>query len=82
MIERQKKSIQCLSDVTEYMLHAMSKNGMDTAQVSRLPEFSVLIHFLKAIIDGEMRVPNELADRIKEMGDHLDIDTAMNKKLN
>ena len=80
MIERQKKSIQCLADVTEYMLHAMSKNGMDTAQVSQLPEFRVLVHFLKAVIDGEMHVPNELADRIKEVGDHLDIDTVMRKK--
>jgi len=53
---------------------------MDTAQVSQLPEFRVLVHFLKAVIDGEMHVPNELADRIKEMGDHLDIDTVMRKK--
>jgi hypothetical protein len=82
MIQKQKKSIQCLLDVTEYMLHAMSKNGMDTAQVSRLPEFRVLVHFLKAIIDSEMHIPNELAERIKEMGDHFDLDTAMNRKLN
>jgi hypothetical protein len=68
--------------VTEYILHAMSKNGMDTAQVSRLPEFRVLVHFLKSIIDGEMQIPNDLTDRIKEMGEHLDIDRAMDKKLN
>ena len=82
MIERQKRSIQCLADVTEYMLHAMSKNGMDTEQVSRLPEFRVLVHFLKSIIDGEMQIPNDLTDRIKEMGEHLDIDRALDKKLN
>ena len=82
MIERQKRSIQCLADVTEYILHAMSKNGMDTEQVSRLPEFRVLVHFLKSIIDGEMQIPNVLTDRIKEMGEHLDIDRAMDKKLN
>jgi hypothetical protein len=82
MIERQKRSIQCLADVTEYILHAMSKNGMDTEQVSRLPEFRVLVHFLKSIIDGEMQIPNDLTDRIKEMGEHLDIDRAMDKKLN
>ena len=82
MIERQKRSIQCLADVTEYMLHAMSKNGMDTEQVSRLPEFRVLVHFLKSIIDGEMQIPNDLTDRIKEMGEYLDIDRAMDKKLN
>jgi hypothetical protein len=82
MIERQKRSIQCLSDVTEYILHAMSKNGMDTEQVSRLPEFRVLVHFLKSIIDGEMQIPNDLTDRIKEMGEYLDIDKALDKKLN
>ena len=82
MIERQKRSIQCLSDVTEYILHAMSKNGMDTEQVSRLPEFRVLVHFLKSIIDGEMQIPNDLTDRIKEMGEYLDIDRALDKKLN
>lgn len=82
MIERQKRSIQCLADVTEYMLHAMSKNGMDTEQVSRLPEFAVLVHFIKAIIDSEMQLPNDLADRIKDLGEELDIDTVMRKKLN
>ena len=82
MIERQKRSIQCLADVTEYMLHAMSKNGMDTEQVSRLPEFAVLVHFVKAIIDGEMQLSNDLTERIKELGQELDIDTAMRKKLN
>ena len=82
MIERQKRSIQCLADVTEYILHAMSKNGMDTEQVSRLPEFRVLVHFLKSIIDGEMQIPNDLTDRIKEMGEYLDIERALDKKLN
>ena len=76
MIQKQKKSIQCLSDVTEYMLHAMSKNGMDTAQVSRLPEFRVLVHFLKAIIDSEMHIPNKLAERIKQVANSI------NKHLN
>jgi hypothetical protein len=60
----------------------MSKNGMDTEQVSRLPEFRVLVHFLKSIIDGEMQIPNDLTDRIKEMGEYLDIDRALDKKLN
>jgi hypothetical protein len=82
MIERQKRSIQCLADVTEYMLHAMSKNGMDTEQVSRLPEFAVLVHFIKAIIDGELQLPNDLTDRIKDLSEELDIDIAMRKKLN
>jgi len=74
MIERQKRSIQCLADVTEYMLHAMSKNGMDTDQISRLPEFTVLVHFVKAIIDGEMELPNDLTDRIKKVANSINKD--------
>lgn len=76
MIERHKRSIQCLADVTEYILHAMSKNGMDTEQVSRLPEFRVLVHFLKSIIDGEMQIANDLTDRIKKVANSI------NKELN
>jgi hypothetical protein len=82
MIERQKRSIQCLADVTEYMLHAMSKNGMNTEQVSQLPEFAILVHFIKAIIDGEMELPNDLTDSIKQLSEKFDIDTIMKKKLN
>ena len=76
MIERQKRSIQCLADVTEYMLHAMSKNGMDTDRISRLPEFTILVHFVKVIIDGEMQLPNDLTDRIKKLANSI------NKELN
>ena len=55
---------------------------MDTEQVSRLPEFAVLVHFIKAIIDGELQLPNDLTDRIKDLSEELDIDIAMRKKLN
>lgn len=82
MTERHKRSIQCLTDTTEYMLHAMSKNGLNTDQVSALPEFKVLVHFLKIIIDGEMDLPNELSVHIKELCEQLDIDTTNNKKYN
>ena len=82
MIERHKKSIKCLTDTTEYILHAMSKNGLNTEQVSSLPEFRVLVHFLKIIIDGEMNLPNKLSDHIKELCKQLDIDMNNNKKYN
>jgi hypothetical protein len=60
----------------------MSKNGINTEQVSHLPEFRVLVHFLKAIIDSEMKIPNDLSDRIKELGEHLELDRNTDKKLN
>ncbi len=74
MLKKHKESIQCLLDVTESMLNAMEKHGMDPEKMSRTPEFVVLVHFLKAIIDGKMDVPNNLSNRIAELADTLDID--------
>lgn len=74
MLKKHKKSIDCLTDATEAMLNAMEKHGMDPERLSRTPEFVVLIHFLKAIIDGKMEIPNHLSDRIAELADTLDID--------
>jgi hypothetical protein len=82
MIERHKRSIKCLSDTTEYILHAMSKNGLNTEQVSLLPEFKLLVHFLKIIIDGELNLPNKLTVQVKELCRNLDIDMNQNKKYN
>ncbi len=82
MTETHKKSIQCLTDTTEYILHAMSKNGLNTEQVSSLPEFKILVHFLKIIIDGEMNLPNEFTSQIKELCEQLDIDMNSNRKYN
>ena len=61
-------------DSTEALLTAMEKHGMDPEALSRTPEFVVLVHFLKAIIDGKMEIPNHLSDRIAELADTLDID--------
>jgi len=33
--------------------------------LSKRPEFTILIHFLKSIIDGELNIPNELTDAIR-----------------
>ena len=55
--EKHNKSINSLLDVTEAMLHAMEKHGVDPETVANKPEFSVLIHFLKSIIDGELNIP-------------------------
>jgi hypothetical protein len=52
----------------------MEKHGMDPEALSKTPEFVVLVHFLKAIIDGKMEIPNSLSERIGELADSLNID--------
>ena len=80
--DKHSKSIKALIDVSEAMLNAMEKHGVDPETVSKRPEFSVLIHFLKSIIDGELNIPNELTDRIRDTAFQLDMDQKINKKLN
>ena len=63
---KHSRSIETLIDVTEAMLHVMEDKGIDPEKVSKSTEFSVLIHFIKSIIDGELNIPNELTDTIRE----------------
>jgi len=74
MLKKHQESINCLMDATEALLNAMEKHGINTESLGRSPEFVVLVHFLKAIIDGKMDVPNNLSNRISELADTLDID--------
>ena len=74
MNEKNKKSIKCLSDVVEYMLHAMSKNNLETVKISKLPEFLIIVDMLKAIIDNNFDVPNDLSQKIELIKQELDID--------
>jgi hypothetical protein len=60
----------------------MEANGIDPETVSNRPEFTVLVHFLKSIIDGELNIPNDLTDRIRESAFQLEMDQGLNKKLN
>ena len=80
--EKHNKSITALVDVSESMLNAMEKHGVDPETVSNRPEFSVLIHFIKSIIDGELNIPNELTERIRDAAFQMDLDQKVNKKLN
>ena len=80
MFEKHKKSIQALLDTTEQMLHAMEKHGVDPETIANKPEFSVLIHFLKSIIDGELNIPNELTDKIRSASEELGLDLGDIKK--
>ena len=62
---KHSKSIETLIDVTEAMLQVMEQKGIDPEELSQRPEFTILIHFLKSIIDGELNIPNELTDTIR-----------------
>ena len=80
--EKHSKGMRALVDSSEALLNAMETHGIDPETVANRPEFSVLVHFLKSIIDGELNIPNELTDRIRESAMQLEIDQKMNKKLN
>jgi len=80
--DKHSKSITALVDVSEALLNAMEKHGVDPETVANRPEFSVLIHFLKSIIDGELNIPNELTDRIRNSAEELGINLDnINKRL-
>ena len=80
--DKHSKSITALVDVSEAMLNAMEKHGIDPETVSNRNEFTVMIHFLKSIIDGELNIPNELTDRIRDVAFQMDMDQKIDKKLN
>ena len=80
--DKHQTGIKTLVDVSEAMLNAMEKNGIDPETVANKNEFTVLVHFLKSIIDGELNIPNELTDRIRDTAFQLDMDQKINRKLN
>jgi len=82
LFDKHNKSITALVDVSEALLNAMEKHGVDPETVSNRPEFSVLIHFIKSIIDGELNIPNELTERIRDAAFQMDLDQKIDKKLN
>ena len=82
VFEKHNKGMKALIDTSEALLNAMETNGIDPETVDNRPEFSVLIHFLKSIIDGELNIPNELTERIRNAAFQLDLDQRINKKLN
>ena len=72
--EKHSKSIEGLIDVTEAMLHAMEKHGVDPETVANRPEFTVFVHFLKSIVDGELNIPNDLTETIRNKSIELGLD--------
>jgi len=76
-LQKHKISIEALVDVTEAMLNVMETKGIDPETVTKRPEFSIFIHFLKSILDGELNIPNDLTEAIRrkseeELGVNLD----------
>ena len=80
--DKHSTSIKALVDVSEAMLNAMEQHGIDPETVANTNEFTVMIHFLKSIIDGELNIPNELTDRIRDTAFQIDLDQKLDKKLN
>ena len=80
--DKHSTSIKALVDVSEAMLNAMEKHGIDPETVANRNEFTVMIHFLKSIIDGELNIPNDLTDRIRDTAFQIDLDQKLDKKLN
>ena len=80
--DKHSTSIKALIDVSEAMLNAMEQHGIDPETVANKNEFTVMIHFLKSIIDGELNIPNELTDRIRDTAFQMDMDQKLDKKLN
>ena len=78
--DKHRKSINCLVDVTEAMLNQMEKYNIDTEEISKQPEFTVFVHFLKSILDGELNIPNELTDTIRNKSNELGLDVNDIKK--
>ena len=72
--EKHSKSVEALIDVTEAMLNAMEKYGVDPETVTKRPEFTVFIHFLKSILDGELNIPNDLTETIRNKSIELGLD--------
>ena len=78
--EKHNKGMKALIDTSEALLNAMEVNGIDPETVANRPEFSVLVHFLKSIIDGELNIPNELTDKIRNKSGELGINLEDIKK--
>ena len=79
--EKHSKSVEALIDVTESMLNAMDKYGGEPETVANRPEFTVFVHFLKSIVDGELNIPNDLTETIRNKAEEFCLDIKKNKRL-
>ena len=81
MKSKHKKSIVCLVESTEALLNVLEKHKIDPDKIASKPQFKVLVHLIKTIIDGETGIPNELNDRLNELSDNLDLDNESNRTV-
>ena len=45
------------------------------------PEFKILVHLIKTIIDKELNIPNDLVEKIEGLKEDLDLDKGFQKTL-
>ena len=81
MRSKHKKSIVCLVESTEALLNVLEKHKIDPDKIASKPQFKVLVHLIKTIIDGETGIPNKLNDRLNELSDNLDLDNESNRTV-
>lgn len=81
MRSKHKKSIVCLVESTEALLNVLEKHKIDPDKIASKPQFKVLVHLIKTLIDGETGIPNELNDRLNELSDNLDLDNESNRTV-
>lgn len=81
MRSKHKKSIVCLVESTEALLNVLEKHKIDPDKIASKPQFKVLVHLIKTIIDGETGIPNELNERLNELSDNLDLDNESNRTV-
>ena len=78
--EKHSTGMRALVDTSEALLNAMETYGIDPETVANRPEFTILVHFLKSIIDGELNIPNEITDAIRSKTEEHGIDVDQIKK--
>ena len=81
MISEHKKAITALVDATEAVLTALEKHKIDPDQLAERPEFKVLVHLLKMVIDSQFNIPNELNERLIEFSEDFGLDNLVKKTV-
>ena len=81
MKSKHQKAVKTLIDTLEAMLNAMEKHKFDTDKLASQPEFKILVHLIKTIIDKELNIPNDLVEKIEGLKEDLDLDKGFQKTL-
>ena len=79
MKSKHQKAIKTLIDTLEAMLNAMEKHIFDTDKLASQPEFKILLHLNKTIIDKSLNIPNYLVEKIEGLKEDLALDKGFQK---